>query len=53
MLTISQVHKKLTNFVDHADRKSKGAQEEFNTAVASKLNGTECYLEWQRVNKPL
>jgi hypothetical protein len=26
-----------------------GAQEEFNAAVASNLHGTECYLEWQRV----
>jgi hypothetical protein len=33
--------------------KQPGAQEEFNAAVASKLNGTECYLEWQRVDKPL
>jgi len=28
-----------------------GAQEEFNAAVASKLNGTEIYLEWQRVKE--
>jgi hypothetical protein len=33
--------------------KERGAQEEFNAAVASKLNGTEVYLEWQRVEETL
>lgn len=30
--------------------KQAGAKEEFNAALASKLSGTECYLEWQRVD---
>jgi hypothetical protein len=31
--------------------KQPGAQEEFDAAVASKLNGTEVYLEWQRAKE--
>jgi len=31
--------------------KQLGAKEEFNAAIASNLGGTECYLEWQRVNE--
>ncbi|TLD18871.1 extracellular exo-polygalacturonase [Venturia nashicola] len=31
--------------------KQAGAKEEFNAAMASKLSGMECYLEWQRVDK--
>jgi len=26
-----------------------GAQEEFDSAVATSRNGSECYLEWHRV----
>lgn len=31
--------------------KQVGAKEEFYAAMAGHLSGTECYLEWQRVDE--